>query len=349
MYIFKTHQQCLVLNCFKFVLEEKFLLKKKCILFFGEGYTDNVFIRSLKPIKKGPARIGFQTMVASNWEVDIKIQTIGLNYADPKRIQSDLVIACGKILHLKDYKDLYEENSSKAINKITIDIENEIKKNITYVHDKELAPFVENIMKISHKGMNHENNDGSIPLFERYNYSKNLATKINTNYKADNSEWTDLKDNLEKYYLDTESQSIDDNWVYQFAKTKKKNTLVKFIYLFFAWPIVLVGLTHCFIPYILVKSAIEKAFKRDVFWSGVKLFAGSIIFALFNIYSIFLFYDLIYESYWLGTLYFLTVPAITGVIAYNYFKKLKDLIKYVKTHLRASAGPTGLVTTRHNS
>ncbi len=102
---------------------EKMLLKKKCVLFFGEGYTDNVFIRSLKPIKKGPARIGFQTMESSNWQADLKIQTVGLNYADPKRVRSDIFVAYGKIIHLKDYKEVYEENPNRAITLITKEIE----------------------------------------------------------------------------------------------------------------------------------------------------------------------------------------------------------------------------------
>ena len=42
------------------------------LLIFGEGFTDDVFVRRLKPVKKGAARIGFGTLEAMNWEKDRK-------------------------------------------------------------------------------------------------------------------------------------------------------------------------------------------------------------------------------------------------------------------------------------
>jgi len=38
------------------------LKKGKNLLIFGEGFTDDVFIRRLKPVKKGAVRIGFLTL-----------------------------------------------------------------------------------------------------------------------------------------------------------------------------------------------------------------------------------------------------------------------------------------------
>src|SRR5690606_2819837 len=56
------------------------LKNKKSLILFGEGYTDNTFIRSLKPLKKGPARIAFEAMEETDWKLDIKMQALGINY-----------------------------------------------------------------------------------------------------------------------------------------------------------------------------------------------------------------------------------------------------------------------------
>jgi hypothetical protein len=41
------------------------------LLIFGEGFTDDVFIRRLKPVKKGAVRIGFSALEELNWSKNI--------------------------------------------------------------------------------------------------------------------------------------------------------------------------------------------------------------------------------------------------------------------------------------
>ena len=61
------------------------LLRNRNLLIFGEGFTDDTFIRRLKPIKKGAVRIGFITLEACNWKENIYIAAVGCNYSDPAR------------------------------------------------------------------------------------------------------------------------------------------------------------------------------------------------------------------------------------------------------------------------
>lgn len=309
----------------------KILKNNHSLIMFGEGYTDNVFIRSLKPIKKGPARIAFSAMVATDWKLDILVQPTGLNYAHPKYFRSDIVLSFGKIINLLDYKELYLENPAKAQTKLIRDIEKQIQSQITYVHDKSLAPFVENIQIITHKGMNHLHHDDRIPLTERYHYSKKVASFVNENYNAENENWKELNSGLSQYFIDQKKEKVNENWVYQFEKSKNKNFAFRFLYLIFLFPVFLVGLIHNLIPYLLVKFFVEKTFKRDVFWSGVKLLLGAPIFTLYNLPAIWLFHHYVYESYLLGIAYLLIVPAISLVIGHGYFEKLKDTIKILKT------------------
>ena len=296
------------------------LKKKNSLIMFGEGYTDDVFIRSLKPIKKGPARIGFSAMVKTNWELDILIQPTGLNYGHPKYFRTDVVIAPGPIIHLLDYKALYEESPAKAHTKLTRDIELAMQEQITYVREKSLAPFVENIQILTRKGMNHFHHDRSIPLEKRYLYSKNLAKYFNANYNAEDTKWKDLKIETETYFNDEKKEKVNDNWVHSFSKSQSKNLAGRFLYLLFLLPIFLVGVVHNFIPYVLVKTLVEKIFKRDVFWSGVKMLLGGFVTALYNLPVIWLFHSYVYPSYWLGFLYFLTVPALSLIIGHAFLK-----------------------------
>ena len=310
----------------------KVLMRKKSLILFGEGYTDNTFIRSLKIVKKGPARIGFDTMVESGWTEDIKVQAIGLNYSHPKHFRSDVVVSFGELIHLKDYKEIYEKSPSQAITQLTRAVQTSMQEQITYVDQKDLAPFVENLMILTRKGMNHFHHDASIPLLERHAYSKALATKVNETYDEGADYWKNLKAGVTAYFDKLNAAKVNENWVSKQANNTSKKTLGAFLQFFLLLPFTLVGLIHQFIPYILIKRFVEGRFKRDVFWSGVKLLVGAALSTIYNFAFIFLFYAYVYPSYWLAVAYFLIVPAVTGVIAYVQINKLKDAIAYKKAN-----------------
>lgn len=309
----------------------KVLMRKKSLILFGEGYTDDKFIRSLKVIKKGPARIGFDTMVECNWERDIKVQTIGLNYGHPKHFRSDVLLSFGDCIHLKSYKEIYNENPNVAITKLTREIQNSLQAQITYVDKKELAPFVEQIQILTRKGMNHFHHEDSIPLEKRYHYSQQLANRINNEYSED-SELSTLKADLESYFKALKSKKIEENWVYRFSKNKSKNWTREKIFFWLSAPILLLGVVHNYLPYLIVKRFVEKTFRRDVFWSGVKLLLGAALGTIYNLPFIFLFHAFIFPSYWLAIAYFLTVPALTGIFTYTQMNQYKDLRQFSKAN-----------------
>lgn len=313
-----------------FTYLRKTLMRKKSLILFGEGLTDDVFIRSLKTIKKGPARIGFETMVENNWEEDIKIQPIGINYTHPKHSRSDVLVSFGDLIPLKEYKELYEENPKKAVTTLTRRVQKGMQDQITYVDNKDLAPFVEHLLILSRKGMNNFHFDRSVSLESRFKFSRNLAATINEQYNEEEEKWPQLKADLETYFEQQKKDQIDENWVANYSKKGNKGIAARLPLLILGWPVALLGAVHNFIPYILIKRFVENTFKRDVFWSGVKMILGTAASALINIPVIFLFHNYVYESYLLGLAYYLTVPALSGVFAYNYFKKFGDTLRLNK-------------------
>lgn len=302
------------------------LLKKKSLVLFGEGYTDNVFIRSLKPVKKGPARIGFETMERCNWKEDIKVQPIGLNYSNPRYFRSDMLMSMGDCIHLKEYKDMHDENPSRAVTELTRRIQKSMQEQITYVEEKDLAPFVEQLLILSRRGMNHFHLDRGHTLESRYRFSKNLANKINESFDATEDKWKNLRSNVEGYFQKLKEKNINENWVVRIARKGKKSQFSALMTLIFGFPIALLGFVHNFIPYIIVKKFVENTFKRPVFWSGVKMILCSAGAALINLPILFYLPQYLNDSLMLAGIYYLTVPALSGIFAYHYFAILKDFI-----------------------
>jgi hypothetical protein len=129
------------------------LFRKRNILIFGEGFTDDRIQRRLHPIKKGPARIGFSALEYCKWEKEIFIQGLGVNYTDFNLRGSDVLIAAGTKIRLNDFREEFEENSAKAITEVTRILEADMRTLVTDVHDPELADIHEDLMMLTRKGM----------------------------------------------------------------------------------------------------------------------------------------------------------------------------------------------------
>ncbi len=292
------------------------------LLIFGEGFTDDVFIRRLKPIKKGPARIGFIALESMNWKKKVYVSMIGINYGQPNYLGSDVVIANSERFCLNDYHEVYKENPNKAITEVTRRIEAMLKPLITHVENKDWAEFHEQVMQISRDGLHPENTDLSIPLQQRYENSKRLATWINQQ-DLENEELIALKKQSDTYFRLQKRLGLSEKYVFEKASTGNLATGKELLYLIIALPIAIIGTVHLVIPYILVKNFTEKTFKRRVFWSSVKMMLGMLAMAIFTSAVVYLLNSNYIHNAWLSLLYFFTLP-LFGIVAYTWKRKLID-------------------------
>jgi 1-acyl-sn-glycerol-3-phosphate acyltransferase len=292
------------------------------LLIFGEGFTDDVFIRRLKPIKKGPARIGFIALEAMNWGKNVYVSMIGINYGQPNYLGGDVVIANSERFCLNDYYDVYKENPNRAITEVTRRIEVMLKPLITHVENKEWAEFHEQVMQIRRNGLHPENTDLSIPLQQRYENSKQLAAWINQQ-DLENEELITLKKEADTYFRLQKRLGLSEKYVFEKASTGKLTIGKEHFYLITALPIALLGAAHLLVPYLLVKKFTEKTFKRPVFWSSVKMMVGMLVMALFTWPIVALLNAYLIHNGWLSLVYFFTIP-LFGIVAYNWKRKLVD-------------------------
>lgn len=299
----------------------KVLKHGRNLLVFGEGFTDDVFIRRLKPVKKGAVRIGFTSLEQLNWSKKIYMVAAGCNYSDPGKMRSDILISNSDKICLNDYKEQYLENPNKVINELTKHIEKLIQLQLTHVADKNMAPFHENVMKLTRKGMNLHCSDRKIPLEKRWKYSQNLANWFNENVSEANESLMKLKSDLEAYFNLLKKFRIEEHLLFDMIQTKGSRTK-ELLYMILLFPFALLGFLHCGLFYWLIKRMVEKAFKRKVFWSSVKMLLGMIIIGLVNIPVIFIFYHFVYPSYWLGFAYYAAI-GFFGLAAYMWVHYLK--------------------------
>lgn len=303
----------------------------KGIFVYAEGFTDDVFIRHIKPLKKGIARMAFFTLESMDWKEDIYLQALGTNYTNPGVFRSEALLHYGEKFRLNDFKDLYKDNPTKAILAVMDLVEEQMKLQITCVEDVERCDFHEQIMRLTRKGMNHENSDFSIPLEERFKYSQKLAHWVNA---QEDSAIAALKHDLNSYFSSLDATKVTEEDVYEYSQIGKINTSKHIIYNILLAPIALLGLLHGWISYFVLKPKIEKAFKRQVFWSSVKIVASHFVTGLYNLLLLIPFYFFVYPSVLAGLLYLILMAGPSFVVFHKWIENVREFKRKSKLELR---------------
>jgi hypothetical protein len=294
------------------------------ILIFGEGFTDDIPIRGLKPVKKGSIRMGFGALEAIDWKKNIYISGMGISYSDRNKIGSELVLNTGPKICLNDYKQTYLKNPSRVINEVTKLVEKNMQDCIIYVAQPSNYSLLENVMQITRKGYNNENHDDRIPLIKRWQYAKELASWINNTVSEEDTAIKSLQKDLDSYFGLEKKMNIQDRFVLAKQHPEIWSTLNNWLFLILTWPFALLGFIHGFIPYLIAKKVTEKIMKRTVFWGSVKMMLGKIIGLIINIPILILLTQWFLPHWSLGILYFLLIP-ILWRLSYEFAHQFKEI------------------------
>ncbi|MEY3049251.1 MAG: hypothetical protein RL365_1289 [Bacteroidota bacterium] len=298
--------------------------KKRNILIFGEGFTDDRIQRRLHPIKKGPARIGFSALEYCDWKKDIFIQGLGVNYTDFNMRRSDVLIAAGKKIRLNEFKKDYEENPSKTITEVTRLLETDMRQLVTDVHNPELADVHEDIMMLTRKGMHPTCFDKSLPIESRWLYSQALARWMNGLSEEKLSSFNPLIAQIDSYKKHLQSLGVTENERFLCSANSWKATS-KVLKVLILLPFAILGALHAGWVYFLIKKWVEKKFKRPVFWGSTKKVLAIFAVVLLNLPLFFVLPNLMPWSFPINLLFSIAYFLVIGVFAQSFLIVIKEL------------------------
>ncbi len=301
---------------FKWVSKEVALGKN--ILVYSEGFSDDEFVRRIKPMKKGIVRMAFDALEAMEWSEKVYVQALGMNYTHTWAMRSELLMKYGNKICVNDYREAYEANPNRVIIQLSEIVEQEMQAQITHVENIDLCSFHENIMKLTRRGMNHECADFTIPLEKRFKYSQSLAQWLNAQNEKNVQH---LQAELKNYFTDLAMHQIHENDVEELSKTGKLNNVKLWVYNVLMAPIALYSFIFSWISWFIIKPKIEKGFKRPVFWLSVKVVASHFVNALYALLLLLAFYFFVYPSFFIGTLLILLTAGPSFIVFYRWHKQ----------------------------
>jgi len=249
------------------------LSENKTIMILAEGTT--IQEKRLRPIQKGPARIAFGALEKDDL-IDLKIVPVGVNYTYADKFRSHVMFEFGQPISIQDYKEVYKEHSNRAIQLLTKEIENRLKKHVIIINEKEDEELTEKLFVLS------RNNQGEpfFPIVSRHNtmlcQEKKIATFINN---ASEKEKKELKEKVDAYLKILNQNNLKDWAIAQNDTAEKPSSLMVLIGFL---PFVL-GYFGNYLPVFIAKLIANKFVIYLEFMASVKIAVAIGVFIIYYI------------------------------------------------------------------
>lgn len=291
----------------------KHLAKGRCILVFPEGNSKTE--RRIRPLKSGVARIALGAEKANNFQANVVVIPVGINYSNPHRFQSDLFIKIGKPIRVADYKEQYLKNEKQASNDITEVIHAAMTDQIALINNEALDAIITNVETI-YRAELVEKSVEKDEATAGFKLSREIAEAVEYFYKKDEDRVWRVNLLIQQYLYKLQRFGLKDKLLRgtQEPINLKKNAL----FFVLGFPVFLFGFINNALPFYLSMYLIKRIGPREDFEGSVKLAVGCFTFLGFYLGEAWLVMH--YTNFWLGALYLLVLYP-TGLFALQYLKK----------------------------
>jgi|GEM_PF-1715319 glycerol-3-phosphate O-acyltransferase/dihydroxyacetone phosphate acyltransferase len=246
------------------------LKMNQALLLYGEGFTDEKFVRRVKKIKKGPARIAFGAEEHYHFEMGLKIIPLGINYSNPDEFGSDILLKYGEPILVSDFKEKYQENQAKAMLELTNLIEKRLKECIIHIEDAKSLKLFENAEKYRETFYGLSSNNYVKDLKRSWKETKKDSEKFNQLEEGQKEQLTIALSEVSTFNV----QKISG------IESKHIDNVLSWIWLIFMAPFSLAGYLLNFPIFLLLKVLPAKLTRRSCFYPGMKIAFSMILFPL---------------------------------------------------------------------
>jgi glycerol-3-phosphate O-acyltransferase / dihydroxyacetone phosphate acyltransferase len=285
----------------------KKLSDKGVVMIFPEGTSESE--RRLRKIKTGTARIALGTAKENDFNLNVKILPVGLNYTKSSRFRSELFIQFGIPLESKYYMEEYQKQEIDTVKKLTDDIEKRIKNLIINIDKEEYDILVERIESLYKKRLLEENSIVSQDQFTKIEISQGIYEAINHFQKTDIDLFHQMKTRIDDYFLNLQLMNLSDKaiekgdqlgnlWSYFFKSL---------LFLVLGFPVWIFGYLNSFIPYKIPRMIALKITDSEAFYGALLMSIGTFSFVIFYALTTFFSWYFVH-SVWFTICYGIALP-----------------------------------------
>lgn len=279
--------------------------------------------RRLRQLKKGICRIAFQSEAANDFNLDIQIVPVAVEYSHYFKFRQVVTVLYGKPFGFTEFHDLYRKKPQVALNKLLEKIASRMKELMIHIESEEDYEAIDELREVVN---GKYSSDKKNPKIYR---DKELIRKVEETEKKDPQLYLGICNKSLKIKNIARSLNIG---YYHLDKPKPKYIahVMATLGLIFLAPVALYGFITNLVFYRIPNMAL-KNIKDEQFWSSIRFgisLAMAIVFVPIYIVLAFLFLP----SWWIALLVLLSIlPA--GWLSWNYFiiwKKLREGVRVRK-------------------
>lgn len=297
------------------------LERKGAIIIFPEGTSENE--RKLRKIKTGTARIALGAAAKNNFELAVSVVCVGINYTNPRKFQSRLMVSFGTPISLEKYKESYGQDSMKAVQDLTNEIKEGLESMIVITETKEIDELVEKIERLYTNTLKEELQLDAPETEQIFTVAQHFADAVHYFQAKEPIRVNSLQKKINQYFDLLEKYNLSDSlMVKPVLSFAQKVGGIFFIIL--GLPFYFLGLIHNALPYKL-PAILSRALTKDAsYHAAMNLVFGIFTFLSFYIAFGFAFYYFVSTIGYLFT--YLFAIAVLGFFAYRYWYFLLDLV-----------------------
>lgn len=276
----------------------------------------------LRPLKKGFARIAFQTEEANNFELNMQVVPVGIDYSNYQNFRTELLINFGKPIPVSDYYEAYKENPAIAINQIKEKLAESLISLMVHIKSEKHYDLYNELREIYKYEMLEKMCLPSIQQPYKLQADQELIRRLE-HFEEEHPEEMDAYQELVLRYRDTiQKQGLNYAIV--------RNEADSFIHLIgkgflfiLASPIFLIGWILNYIPF-GTSIYIGLKMKDPQFKSSIKFAVSMFLWPLFHLLETILVWFLFKD--WILVLSFFVAMPLLGILARSYWVSFKEFL-----------------------
>jgi 1-acyl-sn-glycerol-3-phosphate acyltransferase len=283
------------------------LKNKNGLVILPEG--DHAGFRRLRQLKKGICRVAFQSDEETGFTLNIKLVPVGLEFSNYSRFRQVLTVVYGKPVEVSEFYELYKKSPERALNELRTRLSEEMKGNMVHIESEEDYEAIDELRSMIN---GKYSDDIKFPKIFR---DRILINKLNLLKDTD----PPLYKRICSLSLQVKQKAKDLKTNYRLLEKKKHPLgwlLAGMIGIIITFPLFIYGnifnLVFLEIPNLQIRKIRDPQFHSSVRYA-LSLVLAFVLLPLYLVLSL-----IIFSSWWLGLIVFITIP-LSGLFAWNYY------------------------------
>jgi 1-acyl-sn-glycerol-3-phosphate acyltransferase len=279
--------------------------------------------RRLRPLKKGFARIAFQTEEANDFQLNMQIVPVGMDYSDYYNFRTELLINFGKPIQVSDFIESYKESPAIAINQIKERLAESLIPLMVHIKSVNHYDLYNELREIYKFEMAKEMGFPSVNQPFKLQADQELIRRLEKFEEEYPEQMSGFQNTVLRFRDNLSAQKLDYEVVTKPAVSKFK-LLTKWALLFVASPVFAIGWLLNYFPFGFSIWVGNKMSDRQ-FHSSFKFAVSLFLYPIWHLLGSIFVWMLLGE--WIFALGFFVAMPILGILARWYWVAYTDFRK----------------------